>query len=286
MTVISSDLETPAQDAGPDKARQRRSEQNPRHKRSRRKLSLIWTFRRRLDKMLRTRQLFRIGFALLPLAGFIYVSQMNDVGGPDEDASSSIPSERSSVNSDRLTGSDTEALKSLSFYPDLPDDRLAGAPTNAQPAVSVTRQASTWPTGDPGASKLLPDGADGAPVDRTTGEPRATGKTATGSDFKKTTTYAVNEGGSLWRTGKRFIDDEVLLDELIDNLADSGMDVRSVRPGVEFIVNDLGSEGLLVLIDESDYTYESHILGESVTTSVRRQAEIEGDSSSATSLYQ
>ena len=82
----------------------------------------------------------------------------------------------------------------------------------------------------------------------------------------------VNEGGSLWRTGKRFIDDDVLLDKLIDNLAENGMDVRNVRAGLEILVSDLGSEGLLVSIEAGGDTYESRILNEDVQTRKRRIA--------------
>ncbi len=132
-------------------------------------------------------------------------------------------------------------------------------------------------------SRLLPDGV---PAGRTNGELIESDTAATGRSLRKTTIYVVNEGGSLWRTGKRFIDDVVLLDKLIDNLADSGMDVRSVRAGVEFVVNDLGSDGLRVVVDDGGDTYESHIVKDSVTTSVRRQAATVIDSSRTASLDQ
>ena len=80
------------------------------------------------------------------------------------------------------------------------------------------------------------------------------------------TIYVVPEGSSLWRTGIRFIDDEELLDKLIDNLAERGMKVRNVNEGVHFTVNDLGSEGLLVIIEADGNTYESRVFEDDVVT--------------------
>lgn len=287
MTVISSDPETPVSDAGADKTRQRRTQQS-----SRRQRSLRCTNRRNLDQMLGKQQIFRAGLVLLPLAGFLHISLTNDVLGPDNGASDSITSEHSSVNRDSLTGSDEGMLKHTRFDSGTSDDHPAVAPTNARPTVSVTRLASAWSTGDPGLSRLSPERADGADGDegamgsRAKVEPLTSDAAATGRSFGRPTIYVVNEGGSLWRTGKRFIDDEVLLDKMIDILAESGMEVRSVSAGVEFIVNDLGSEGLLVVVYDGNDSFESQIFEDSVTASARRQAEIGVDSTRTVSLDQ
>ena len=86
------------------------------------------------------------------------------------------------------------------------------------------------------------------------------------------TTHVVPEGGSLWRTGKQFIDDEALLDTLIDNLAERGMDVSNVRAGTQFQVLDLGSKGLIVVIEADGNTYQSRVHEDEVVTSRRRVA--------------
>ena len=86
------------------------------------------------------------------------------------------------------------------------------------------------------------------------------------------TTHVVPEGGSLWRTGMQFIDDESLLDALIDNLAERGMDVGNVRAGTQFQVLNLGSEGLIVVIEADGNTYQSRVYEDEVVTSRRRAA--------------
>ena len=86
------------------------------------------------------------------------------------------------------------------------------------------------------------------------------------------TTHVVPEGGSLWRTGKQFINDDSLLDTLIDNLAERGMDVSNVRAGTQFTVLDLGAEGLIVVIEAGGNTYQSRIYEDEVVTSRRSAA--------------
>lgn len=243
MTDISSTLERLAPDAGRDRTS---IPSSPRG--SRRKRSLRSTIRHHLNKMLRTRKIFRAGFVLLPLAGFIHVSLVNDVLGAKDRESGSIMNVRSVVGNDGSMGSDAGVLNHTRSAPGLSDD-LSVATLDEAPAV-------------PANAELI-----------------ASDTAANGSNFQKTTTYVVNEGGSLWRTGKRFIDDEVLLDNLIDNLSESGMNVRSVSAGVEFIVNDLGSKGLLVVVEDGGDTYESRIVKDRVTSSVRRQAATGIDSS-------
>jgi hypothetical protein len=253
--------------------------------------SLRWTIYRKLDKILRLRRIFRAGIVLLPLAGFIHVSLINDVFGPDELVSDSSTSDSGDVNRDDFAGSDAGMLEPDRLPPGPNVNRLAVAPTNTRPVVSVTRLASTWSTADPGLSRPVSAGADGMKVEDVADVAAADGANdallesdmaAIGRSFGRTTTYVVNEGGSLWRTGKRFIDDDVLLDKLIDNLAESGMDVRSVRAGLEFIVKDFGTEGRIVIVDDDGDTYESHIIGDSVTTSSVRHQDWTGIESTRT----
>ena len=282
MTDISSNLESPALDAGSGRTCKHRS-----HRSLRRKRSLFSTIKHHLDQMLRTRKIFRAGFVLLPLAGFLQVSHMNDVLVPHDKASDAITSEQRVVNNGGSTASDAETLKNPRSVPDLFDDRPVVAPTNVMTFVSVTQLASAWSTGDLRSWRLSPDESDipeAASAGSTNAEPMISDTATTGGSFRKTNAYVVNEGGSLWRTGKRFIDDEVLLDKLIDNLSESGMDVRSVSAGVEFIVNDLGSKGLLVVVEDDGDTYESRIVKDSVTSSVRPQAASGVDSSRTASL--
>jgi len=106
------------------------------------------------------------------------------------------------------------------------------------------------------------------------------------SNVGQTSVYAINEGGSVWRTARRFIDDAVLLDKLIDSLEENGMDVRRIRPGVEFVVKDMGSEGLLVTVEDRGEVYQSRIFAGSVTTSVLSKSEVETDSSQTAFLGQ
>lgn len=247
MTDFSSNLERLTMEAGPDSTSRRFSNRS-----SRRKRSFRSTIRHNLNKMLQTRKLFRAGFVLLPLAGFIHVSLVNDVLGPKNqefDSMTSVVSNESSVESD------VAMLNRTRFAPGWSDDLPVVVP-------------------------------DRAPYARKNDELVPTDTAAIGHSFKKSTTYVVNEGGSLWRTGRRFIDDEVLLDKLIDNLSESGMNVRSVSAGMEFIVNDLGSEGLLVVVEDGGDTYESRIVESNVTSSVRSQTATGIDTSRAASLGQ
>ena len=79
MTDISSNLERSAPEAGSGRTGKHRSYQS-----SRRKRSLYSTINYHLDQMLRMRTIFRAGLVLLPIAGFLHVSLVNNVLGPDD----------------------------------------------------------------------------------------------------------------------------------------------------------------------------------------------------------
>lgn len=119
-------------------------------------------------------------------------------------------------------------------------------------------------------------------------EPIADGSAAHGAEARNhrvrsstPRSYVVNEGGSLWRTGRRFIKDEALLDAFIDSLAANGMDVRNVPVGFTFIVDDLGADGLLVVSERSGDSFATHIFDDNVITAVRpSKREVRGDTPS------
>lgn len=127
---------------------------------------------------------------------------------------------------------------------------------------------------------------DDATADLPSGGVSTKGSVAIEPALRKEATYVVNEGGSLWRTGKRFIDDEVVLDRLIDKLADKGMNVRSVSAGVAFVVEDLGNAGLLVVFNDDDKKYTSHIFEGSVATLAQPQAEFDGATATIASIVE
>lgn len=253
----------------------------------RRKRSLLSRINQRLNRILRTRNVFRVGYVLLPLVGFLLVSQNNGVLAPDDSKSDTMSSEGHLVHNDGSTASDPGTLADTSLALELSDYRSVVEPTDAwAPAsFSIAQLAYDGSVIDLESSGLTSDSAAEATAGSTKDKALTTVINATGQSDNKSNTYVVNEGGSLWRTGKRFIDDEVLLDKLIDNLSESGMNVRSVRPGVELVVNDLGSKGMLVVVEQGGDTYESHIVRDSVSSSLRRQA-IGFDMPSTASLAQ
>ena len=240
----------------------------------RRRRSSLSTINQHLDRILRTRNVFRAGAVLLPLAGFLLVSHNNGVFASDDSKFGAVTSEVDLVNNDGSTASVPGTLADTSLALERSDDRSAGelADVRAPASFSMVQLAYNGSVTDLISSGLSFTGAAEATTGSTRDKATTTTITTTAQSENKSNTYVVNEGGSLWRTGRRFIDDEVLLDKLIDNLSESGMNVRSVRPGVEFIVNDLGSKGMLVVVEQDGDTYESHIVRNNVTLSVRRQA--------------
>ncbi len=130
-------------------------------------------------------------------------------------------------------------------------------------------------------SLAMVDNSAAQSLDEVIDEPSIAENTDTKPTLAGKATYVVNEGGSLWRTGKRFIDDEVVLDRLLDKLADKGMNVRTVSAGMAFIVEDLERAGLLVVFNDGNHKYTSHIFEGSVATLMQSQAEIDGGTASA-----
>lgn len=284
MSEISKDSELPGQETDSNSKANHRP-----HRILRRKRTLLSTINYRLDRMLRTRNVFRSGSVLLLLGGFLLVSHNNDVLSPNDRESYPVSSAGYRITKDDLTTSesgilaqDSETLAPARMEPEVNDHRSSVETAN----VSATLTAPQVPNKLTEAEIQLPMPSSDSVVSSSTVSASATEATKVSAEDEamtlaitasseggmKSDTYVVNEGGSLWRTGRRFINDDVLLDKLIDNLSDSGMNVRSVRPGVEFVVNDLGSNGLLVVVEQGGDTYETHIVRDGVSSSVRRQA--------------
>ena len=195
-------------------------------------------FKRRWLKKLRPKRLLRTCAVLFVLAVFVYVSKTNDVPGPW-----SSGSKLQSVATSSITGIFVSIKEAMSPNPD----------SNSDPDSSTSiRSVTPTPT-----SALASIGSGDSPEQ---------GSRPAIQMMDTQTIYVVPEGSSLWRTGIRFIDDEELLDKLIDNLAERGMKVRNVNEGVHFTVNDLGSEGLLVIIEADGNTYESRVFEDDVVT--------------------
>lgn len=279
MSVSSTDLETSVLETYPDTSRQHRDERSMRRKRSMRR-----TVGRQFDQMLQSRHLIPVGLGLLLLAGFVYVSLVNEVFSSKEETAYVTASARNPVERNRLSVPNAEVPELTRFFPDpvkvLSDpgqiasesvqDTQRLAVTDGSSTVSVTPLASAWLPGDFDSLTLLPDQAGASTkliADQATEELNHSLNDGNSAALASSGTYAVNEGGSLWRTARRFIDDVALIDGLIDNLELNGMDVRSVRPGVAFVVEDLGNDGMLVTVDNRGTTYESRIVGGRVITS-------------------
>lgn len=247
---------------------------------TRRSRSSHRSVKRRLVKALQARHLFRIGLVLLPLIGFVYVSWVNDVLSPSAKSPAATYLVKDWQNGvynnstlspriDRLEDEENRinhGYALASWVTRTIDEPLVSAfvaqsserlPENITAPVIVPERALAKPDGV-SSSNLEPDRA----VDT----------------LHNSTIYVVNEGGSLWRTGKRFIDDEIKLDRLIDDLAQSGMNVRNVKAGVQLIVEDLGSQGMRVAVNHEDGFYESHLIEDRVTTTMREQPPLETNS--------
>ena len=197
-------------------------------------------FKRRWLKKLRPKRLLRTCAVLFVLAVFVYVSKTNHVLGP---------SGQGSGLQNVVTTGLTDVLMSVK------ETMSPNADQDPDPGTS-RRSATPSSTSVPALVN-----SDDSPE-----QGLHSAKQIVGTQ----TIYVVPEGSSLWRTGIRFIDDEVLLDKLIDNLAEHGMKVRNVSAGAHFIVNDLGSEGLLVEIEANGNTYESRVYKDDVVTSSLR----------------
>ena len=192
--------------------------------------------RRRWSSLFRADRVITLGAVMLLLAAFVHVSMINDVFSPADSADDSL---------------NILAYGYGAYYLDHSAYERSG---------SVASVTSTTPAYSVEVSRFSED----EPIDSTV-QPAE-------EPVSRFTVYEVPEGGSLWRTGKRFITDEVLLDKLIDNLAAQGMDVGSVRAGDQFLVSDLGPEGLLVVIESGGRTYESRVFENDVITTMRRAA--------------
>ncbi len=143
MSDISSNLESSTPEAGAELKSRRRS-----LRMFRRKRSLLSTINYRLDQMLRTRKVFRAGFVLLPLAGFLLVSHTNNVLGPDGSESDLVSSERHVLNDDRLTASDPETLVQPHLALELSDDSTVVESTHAPASFSMAQLANVWSVSD------------------------------------------------------------------------------------------------------------------------------------------
>ena len=232
MTATLSKQDIPATDSGTDDSRHSLSTRSAKRSRWPRRL-----FKRRWLKIFRPRHLFRASAVLLLVAGFVHVSLMNDVFSSSDDSAG--------------------ALNVLAYgYTAYQYDHSAYDRSGATPSIVK----SSMPSYSGGLARL--NSSDVAMSDPKLAEGIA----------KEFTTYEVPEGGSLWRTGKQFIADEILLDQLIDNLEERGMEVSKVRAGEQFLVSDRGSEGLLVVIEVEGSTYESRVYESDVVTSLRRIA--------------
>lgn len=273
MTVVSDQSEAPDTLANLGKA-------DPRYlRKSRRRFRSLL---RRLDRMLSLRNIIRASAVLLPLGGFLYISLLNVGVVPIADAPVAVAAVAPSlgpsvaVSSETLTDRtvvSTSAARAADVLPADPSTNVSGdaavdMAVNDRPTVSVNRFTGAWSTVDLGSSILL---SEDVPVYRADDEPTLFGSVVPAGQVGKSGVYAVNEGGSLWRTARRFIDDNVLLDKLIDSLEQSGMDMRRIRPGVEFVVNDLGNGRLLITVEDRGEVYESLIEAGNVTTSIQSQ---------------
>ena len=197
-------------------------------------------FKRRWLKKLRPKRFLRTSAVLFVLAMFVYVSKTNNVMGPSGYGSALQNAARSGLT-DILTRVNKEVMS-----PNTNLNRDPAPDTGNESATRSSTAASALGKGE-GSSAQVPDAA------------KLTADTQT--------IYVVPEGSSLWRTGIQFIDDTLLLDNLIDNLAERGVKVRNVGAGTYFIVNKLGREGLLVVIEADGNTYESHVYEDHVVTS-------------------
>ncbi|MBX2886440.1 MAG: hypothetical protein KTR32_41180 [Granulosicoccus sp.] len=271
MTDESIDEETSGQNGESSKSPRGRAWRSYRRKRP-----LYKRIKRRLNEVLKIRRIVRALFLPLLLIGFAQISIKNgvllDTNGEasllsthqnNSVSRSSLPeSEESDIESSKIAVARSKLLVEQKI--DTHDEELLAA---------KIQLSSAWPTQDPGLSTSNYEvSAQNSNPSREIKSPISTLETKRERSMISTT-YVVNEGGSLWRTGRRFIDDAVVLDKLIDNLASNGMDVRKVRAGLEFIVNDLGSRGRIVIVNDGTDSYESHIHDGKVVTSRQRQAD-------------
>jgi len=312
----ASEQESTASSSESAESRRRRANQSPRRKRP---LRLI--LKRRLDDFLRVRQMYRLAFVLVPLAGFIYVSMLNGVleRGPQETSvlstletdqeaawqvgtqvpdfnlsSTSVPNATGAHIGDGSTS--WSIVQSASAHDSIIKKSIIESGNRTSPARlpnASTHTASTMdvPTvrvtvlarADSMIARARADGRHSSDEAVTTRRvPAAAGDERIAvSTFGRQRdqveesaspmprSYVVNEGGSLWRTGRRFIKDEGLLDAFIDSLAANGMDVRHVPAGFTFVVDDLGADGMLVVSERSGETFATHIYDDNVITAVR-----------------
>jgi len=206
--------------------------------------------RRLRPNLFRADRMIGAGAIMLLLAAFVHVSMINEVFSPADGPDDSLSILAYGYAANKYDHSAYERNGSVA------------AVTNTTPSYSG--QVSRF----------------------TTDEPFGLTVESAKKNVSQFTVYEVSQGGSLWRTGKRFIDDEALLDKLIDNLAAQGMDVGSVRAGDHFLVSDQGPKGLLVVIDSGDSVYESRVFDNDVITTIGRSATNEVSMLNTVSLAQ
>ena len=197
-------------------------------------------FKRRWLKKLRPKRLLRTFAVLFVLAAFVYVSKTNHVLSRSGQGSG-----LQSVATSGLTAILMSVKEAMSSNASSSQDPDPG--TSTRSAIPLSTNVLALVNGDDSTKQ---------------------GSHSAKQVMNTQTIYVVPEGSSLWRTGILFIDDEVLLDKLIDNLAERGMKVRNVSAGVHFIVNDLGSEGVLVVTETDGNTYESRVYKDDVVTNL------------------
>lgn len=234
--------------SGTEIADQHSALQSPRRRRS-----LGRMIGRRLDRIFGSRRLFPLAMGLCLLAGFIHISLVNDVFV--------VKDHRSYVYKNQSAEPKGYTQATASNRPQYNErTRPPQAINSERPTLATT----SMPEFGEGVLKL--SGIEAGLYDV---RPKVSEAIApTQSQAAQLATYRVSEGSSLWETGKQFIDDAAVLNELIDDLATSGIDVLNVRPGVVFVVSKLGEQDLLVIVDIAGNRYKSRIIQSTVTTSV------------------
>lgn len=199
----------------------------------------------------------QLGTAVFAVTAFIGVTLHNGV--PDRlvgalltDAS--IPA---SSRSTRDFAVDKTSIAAIAEHGDAETRRTGAKMTPTAPPSTSGSGAARRPT----APRPLLAPRPGEPLERAF---------ARATRLSDPVVHEVEKGGSLWRTARKVVTDEVLLDKLVDNLAASGMAVGSVRAGETLAAEEIAPGIRRIRVGAGDTVYLSDVGGGHVVTAACR----------------